>query len=917
MKTSHVIVLLILCLSFSFLYGVHTIYVDGTTTLNQQDGSFGYPFKTIGQAVIFDSTVRENQLVIVRDSIYSESVVIYMTNFGTYSLTIESENGNEHCIIDGSNDNILGFHIIGNTTAPLTIQGFTFENFIHNNEDAGIFLQYMGSVSIIANVFNACHYGICMNSDFGYLPGSAAITGNIFNLASGQLGIYSNQNSVHKQIIGNRFYRLNSDWFAESLQFNDGVHFDGTLLIEDNYIEGSVVCKGIGINQNLIIQNNIFNKGTTLIDTCSSSIIHNQFWGNNGQSYAILFQSPGFEQPMNIEFEDNMISDYLDGIMINRNTDLDLNHNLNLNISHSLFRNCQKAIHIYQHSDQIGSNLISSFHSNIMSHNTVDFKIEDDNGNPSNLFLPIPISYSCFQNGIPANGNNFTIGNGNIAADPNITLGDVNSTQSYYLNWNSNGPSPCIDGGKPLGHNDPPLSGEYGTPPDMGVYPFADQNIPPYVHKTRDYFQLNPDGSSSIVWCSFPVLDDRTYENGRYMNEIGLLLSNYIDPENVTLVSAQSKYGLESNDFRFYNGQWQSGNYRAFAPVGFKVQFSTPYIDSLHISGLYPDAHTTPLALTIPSNPNTVREYWLGWFPEQTQNLMDAFKKHIPGDLTHTYLDYLYEIKTRNWATRRIMPKSGAAWGIPVGHPTLSCGEMVAVKAFSNAPAQMYWNIPSTSRPPVIREKAEIFTYKEKLDYLPVFVELDPQDVPVEVGIMVDGVCKGAAKVDSDTLEINAYLLDDTKSVPEADIEIVFSYGDRGTKLQNSWTVFNPNKMVFEKRKIHLRDIDSYLYFSFKAGEGTPLIPLETELDANYPNPFNPDTHISFTLAKDMHANLSIYNCRGQKVRTLVNGITTTGRHDTAWNGKDDAGRKAASGIYLYRLDTPACKLTKKMVLLK
>lgn len=86
---------------------------------------------------------------------------------------------------------------------------------------------------------------------------------------------------------------------------------------------------------------------------------------------------------------------------------------------------------------------------------------------------------------------------------------------------------------------------------------------------------------------------------------------------------------------------------------------------------------------------------------------------------------------------------------------------------------------------------------------------------------------------------------------------------------------------------------------------------------ANYPNPFNPVTNISFSIPEDSKVELSIYNVKGQKVRTLVNNKIDKGIYQITWNSKDDSGKTAASGIYFYKLKTSKKEIMKKMLLLK
>ncbi|MFQ5638765.1 MAG: FlgD immunoglobulin-like domain containing protein [bacterium] len=101
-------------------------------------------------------------------------------------------------------------------------------------------------------------------------------------------------------------------------------------------------------------------------------------------------------------------------------------------------------------------------------------------------------------------------------------------------------------------------------------------------------------------------------------------------------------------------------------------------------------------------------------------------------------------------------------------------------------------------------------------------------------------------------------------------------------------------------------------------------LPATFVLSQNFPNPFNPETRIQYELPAVVAQNqssvrtvLSIYNLLGQKVRTLVDEEQAPGYYSVLWNGKDDTGRQAPSGIYLYRVRSGNHVDTKKMVLVQ
>ena len=93
--------------------------------------------------------------------------------------------------------------------------------------------------------------------------------------------------------------------------------------------------------------------------------------------------------------------------------------------------------------------------------------------------------------------------------------------------------------------------------------------------------------------------------------------------------------------------------------------------------------------------------------------------------------------------------------------------------------------------------------------------------------------------------------------------------------------------------------------------------PISFVLNQNFPNPFNPETQIPYTLASDVETKLMIYNTLGQVVRTLVNEHQAAGRYSIRWDGLDAVGRQVASGTYLYRLEAGSFKTVKKLMLLK
>jgi len=84
-----------------------------------------------------------------------------------------------------------------------------------------------------------------------------------------------------------------------------------------------------------------------------------------------------------------------------------------------------------------------------------------------------------------------------------------------------------------------------------------------------------------------------------------------------------------------------------------------------------------------------------------------------------------------------------------------------------------------------------------------------------------------------------------------------------------------------------------------------------------YPNPFNPNATIEYSLVEKGRVRLAIYDVTGRLVRTLVNGVRSAGDQRVIWDGKNDRGSFAGSGVYVYQLEAGSTSLTGKMSLLK
>ncbi len=122
--------------------------------------------------------------------------------------------------------------------------------------------------------------------------------------------------------------------------------------------------------------------------------------------------------------------------------------------------------------------------------------------------------------------------------------------------------------------------------------------------------------------------------------------------------------------------------------------------------------------------------------------------------------------------------------------------------------------------------------------------------------------------------------------------------------------------------RLYARNEENKCYFmvmdfdleSVSVAEETPLA---MSLGQPYPNPFNPATTISFSLAESNFTELSVYNIAGQKIRTLASGILSAGQHSIVWDGMNENGMPVSSGIYFTRLKSGALTKTARMTLMR
>lgn len=144
-------------------------------------------------------------------------------------------------------------------------------------------------------------------------------------------------------------------------------------------------------------------------------------------------------------------------------------------------------------------------------------------------------------------------------------------------------------------------------------------------------------------------------------------------------------------------------------------------------------------------------------------------------------------------------------------------------------------------------------------------------------------------------------------------LEAESSSGRALLSFQNSNNSIKNHKQAIEKET----ELMNMLFMETNLSDNTPIID-HIVLYPNFPNPFNPSTTISFSVPEESNVELSIYNIKGQKIKTLINDEFPKGTHSLIWNGDDDYKKKVASGVYFYKLKVNGKNSSiKKCLLLK
>lgn len=132
----------------------------------------------------------------------------------------------------------------------------------------------------------------------------------------------------------------------------------------------------------------------------------------------------------------------------------------------------------------------------------------------------------------------------------------------------------------------------------------------------------------------------------------------------------------------------------------------------------------------------------------------------------------------------------------------------------------------------------------------------------------------------------------------------------------NNWNRLTNGNYIYSIIPSQIGTLEGYIEISNSATSANDIVSTAYDF-INFPNPFNPSTKIRFNVPEEGKVELSIYNIKGQKVRTLCKEILPSGNHEYIWEGRNNSNISVASGIYFVSLKTQAETKVRKVLLLK
>lgn len=417
-----------------------------------------------------------------------------------------------------------------------------------------------------------------------------------------------------------------------------------------------------------------------------------------------------------------------------------------------------------------------------------------------------------------------------------------------------------------------------------------------------------------VNWTGFPAMS-----NGGSA-AVSLILISYTNPTVGGLHDV--RYGAGGDDHVSYvNNLWSDPLYELGQTSLYKISLAndSPQIHNMLSSQAQYAFRIADGSLIDPAVPvlNSVSAdtpYWISYTLLPSQNIKDAFGASWAN---------VKSVRAENWfySIPPVNPKSGTIGSVPLYSWTTQGKNMDFGKGyivtFKNNQSSFTWNRAYAPAPVSAgKEKAIFFTWEDKPDYVVIdIVDADNAENIQEIGVLQDGICIGAVKTDSFPCQILAY--PDYENPSPLAFEIFYNSKAQPSS-HHAYEMLDLNDFAFHEAHI-VPEKDGLYQVKLSANDSGFGINATSIVKAisNYPNPFNPDTNISFTLMDKAEANILVYNIKGQIVREIGFKPYKAGINTLKWDGRDNANSPVSSGIYFVRINTGAESHTHKILMMK
>jgi len=319
-----------------------------------------------------------------------------------------------------------------------------------------------------------------------------------------------------------------------------------------------------------------------------------------------------------------------------------------------------------------------------------------------------------------------------------------------------------------------------------------------------------------------------------------------------------------------------------------------------------------------------------------------SYESYILDELAQLPYSYgLVSINSGDLAPNDLLGVPVVIWNCGIAEPTLNQQDRDALANYLDNGGRLYLNgvdiayeLADSTSPYFSTSSQEFFT-----NYLHATYDEREYNSVAVVGINGDEITNGISLMGltdgsgAGTIDHSAGRYANRISPGDANASPIFHFFLHNTHYAGIKALHNSNgRVVFttfgfetiaeaSNRSLLAQRIVEWLTPSTEIDEPTLAgTPVRFELKANFPNPFNPETRIEYTLPQGeglRQAQLTIYNAIGQQIVTLVDEPQTAGHYRVTWNGKDEHGNEMASGIYFYQLRYGKYRATRKMIFLR